>query len=295
MRKVHIAASIALMMVLCGFILWQVRLRAQPLYKGKPLEYWLQGYNYSSSTGQKGPGPHAPTADEANEAVAALGTNAIPVLLQMLQQENPKWLLAGYQFLRRSHLTQKQYPYRDPEFKAMHAFLAFRHGEASNAVPGLVEIMEHNHAPFPQQAAPAILSIIGPSAEKAIPMLLQAADHTNCNVRNNAIYALGTIHAQPERVVPVLARHLNDGDPQVQAQAAVALKSFGSQARAALPELVRLWKTTPKTPAGSYPYHTTSVSILWPPSSGTRPNVSTYVADAIKAIDPEAAVAAGIK
>jgi hypothetical protein len=57
---------------------------ADPVYKGKPLSYWLQGY----STGIR-PGT-GPSSSEATEAVFEAGTNGLPLLVHMLGARDSK-------------------------------------------------------------------------------------------------------------------------------------------------------------------------------------------------------------
>src|SRR6185436_8807900 len=104
-----------------------------------------------------------------------------------------------------------------------------------NAVPDLIVIFDKNPAPFPQTAVPAIIGRIGPAARPAIPAMLRGLTHTNAMVRNNAIVALGKIHAEPGVVVPGLRKCLSDPNAHVRTQAALALGNFGREAQSAVP------------------------------------------------------------
>ena len=294
--KPFLIVFVIAVLALSGIALWKVYSEKEPNYKGKPLAFWLWGYDRGTYSASHPNGPSAPTLAEANEAVRAMGTNTIPVLLQMLEQESP-WRTRFRKMLW--HLSKAHFPMQYPGSKALGAFHAFNHGDASNAVPALIKIMQNDRGPFQQTACPDVLAWIGPPAEPAIPALLQAATHTNAIVRNNAVYALGRIHARPELVLPALTKCLKDTDPQVQMQAAGALKAFGRQAQPAVPALIRLWRTPPtmSTKPGTtlISYFGTLVAGRWLPSGGSNPAVAVSAADAIKAIDPESAAAAGIK
>jgi hypothetical protein len=83
---------------------------------------------------------------------------------------------------------------------------------------------------------------------------------------------LGTIHTQPQTVVPVLEDVLRKTSKNsVALRAAEALGQYGSAAKDAAPSVILLWRSTTKT------------------------NEQTFIAEAIKKIDPEAAAKEGIK
>jgi HEAT repeat protein len=63
-------------------------------------------------------------------------------------------------------------------------------------------------------------------------------------VQGAALGALGKIHEQPDLVVPVLIKYLDDGT--VNTQAAEALAGFGAVAKAAVPKLIPLLKVQDK-------------------------------------------------
>ena len=52
----------------------------EPLYQGKPLSYWLQGCI--------GTNPSSRSWRQSTDAVQAIGTNAIPTLLRLLQAQD---------------------------------------------------------------------------------------------------------------------------------------------------------------------------------------------------------------
>jgi HEAT repeat protein len=90
-------------------------------------------------------------------------------------------------------------------------------------------------------------------------------------VRSTAIFALGKIGTEPDRVVPVLMNALHDPRPDVRINAVRALVQFGPKAKLAVPALVE---------------------ILSNAQDGMQRSHAEYV---LKAIDPEAAAKAGVK
>jgi HEAT repeat protein len=86
---------------------------------------------------------------------------------------------------------------------------------------------------------------------------------------------LGTIHQQPEQVIPILVEFLDKPqNPQhvliIRSDAIWALREFGPQAKSAIPSLLRY---------------------LNDEDGGIR----SHVTNALIAIDPEAAAKAGVK
>lgn len=83
-----------------------------------------------------------------------------------------------------------------------------------------------------------VLEWIGPSAESAVPLLLELLGHQSAEVR---ITAAGTIVAidcsQRRTALPVLIRGLKE-DPQVASRAAISIGALGADGAPAVPALV---------------------------------------------------------
>jgi hypothetical protein len=60
-------------------LLWPSDRQQEPQYKGRPLSYWV-------ILSSRKPAPH-----EAEEAISAIGTNALPLLLNWIRYERPAW------------------------------------------------------------------------------------------------------------------------------------------------------------------------------------------------------------
>jgi HEAT repeat protein len=69
-------------------------------------------------------------------------------------------------------------------------------------------------------------------------LLLQFAANTNIWVRYRAVVSLGAIHADPERVMPVLINALHDPNENIQNVAVQSLGQFGRHAEPAVPALI---------------------------------------------------------
>lgn len=92
--------------------------------------------------------------------------------------------------------------------------------------------------------AAAGMGEFGPAAGAAIPALLQALKGQDLAVHGAAITALGKIHCQSERIVPLLIDYLDR--QELRSEAAEALGDYGPMAKAALPKLMRLEKVQDK-------------------------------------------------
>ena len=143
----------------------------EPVYQGKPLEFWLKADRDAEArqiTSISSRGEH-----RFEDAVGALGTNAIPVLLRMLVATESdrvmKLKLAAVNFLNNHHLGHIDYlPARSKQDAAVTGFIALR-ASASNAVPELMRILNQNNSAWFQENIPFILAFIGPEAEAGIP------------------------------------------------------------------------------------------------------------------------------
>jgi HEAT repeat protein len=154
--------------------------------------------------------------------------------------------------------------------------------DATPAVPALVEFVNANQNTAVRNNYPNDLywnvcwaidafSAIGPSAKEAVPSMLRWVTNADPHLRLEVIVALGRVHADPDRVVPVLTDALHDPDKLVRINAADALGEFGPNATPAVPALVEFL------------------------NAQNDSLVRSWVAAALKKIDPEAAAKAGVK
>jgi HEAT repeat protein len=217
--------------------------RREPVYNGKPLQYWvilLQDQNPDFSP--------APDALEAEKAVQTIGPAAIPWLIE--------WT--------------KHPPNSTVETPAAFKVLG---PQAASAIPDLAEILQHKPATLDEDAAWTeafeAISYLGPGAipymfaavtngfmppedliqnfgnlgtngVSVIPSLIAWTSNPNPAARTAAIDALGEIAMEPETVVPVLRVDLKDPEPRVRSHAADALGCYGKAATIALPDLIQI-------------------------------------------------------
>lgn len=202
-KKLRLGLAVVLAIALCGgsvLWLWQP---TEPVYKGKPLHYWLQGYDgYPSSIFDWN--ANGPTPRDAGEAVVALGTNAIPELLGMLVHRPSPLMPPLLSIGRKIHIVKGQpdNPYaRNWEAQSAFNSLADR---AAVAVPELIQLYDSHPDPSSRTAIVYVLREIGPNAKAAVPVLLRAMTNASDHVRVNAVGALSEIDTNAAQELPAL-------------------------------------------------------------------------------------------
>jgi hypothetical protein len=245
------------------------RSRAGTGYNGKPLSYWFAQLdsptNYNNNTAYQ----------DAMNAVSQVGTNAIPILLQMLRANDS--LLKTKVLTWAAQRRFLHFHYTKPNLINVRATWGFHElgPRAASAVPELVKILEQNISPESEWQTANALGFIGPEAKAAVPLLLRAAQSTNDSFRGSAFWALAGIHADADAVVPVLIRGLRDPNAVVRADAASGLGQFRSDARSAVPALVAIL-VDPNAASNSVPL-----------SRGVKLSVRSFAETALQQIDPE--------
>jgi HEAT repeat protein len=237
----------------------------EPVYRSKPLTHWLRTYAPSSHSGR-----HSREWNEADDAVRHLGTNCIPVLLQMVRAKDSQLRLGLVALAQKQPLIKIHFvPAAERNVEASRAFIVLG-DRARDAMPALLRIYTENISVDSQAAIEDVFAWIGPAAKPAIPLLLQAATNANRKVRASALWALGEIHAEPQLCVPELIQALRDSDTWARLSAAHALGMFGTDAQPAIPSLTELTNM----PVGSM----STVNTRW--------QVMLEARNALKKIDP---------
>jgi len=141
--------------------------------------------------------------------------------------------------------------------------------EQLNGLPGV-------HIMFVSQEGRRVQAIndlgsLGPRAKTAVPALLQALDRKDDMLCGPAAAALVKIQAEPDQVIPALIGCLLDREGRGRPDVVEALGEFGPKAAAAVPVLVKLL------------------------ADRSSKDIVAAVPTALKHIDPDAAVKAGVK
>jgi HEAT repeat protein len=189
---------LSLGLMLCGCS--EKRAPTELIVNGVPLTSWLT--NYVSGD-----------AKLADQALAKVGTNAVPTLLWMLQQKNR---------------TQNQAAY--------FAFLRLG-ARAQGAVAALIQIYQSRITPFSRQCTASSIASTGPAGNRAIPVLIRGLSDSNILVRCDTLLALGRLNSQPDLVVPTLTNALSDHAPKVRMFACMALETVGERSKQVVPTL----------------------------------------------------------
>jgi len=117
-----------------GWLTWQARPNREPLYREKPLSYWLKGFDLGYN------GPAKPSFDESVEAVRQTSTNALPILLRMLRTRDSDLKHRLARLAQKQRLIKINYVTADRQrWAARQAFTALG-PYAKAAIPQLVEI-----------------------------------------------------------------------------------------------------------------------------------------------------------
>src|SRR5256885_5261573 len=133
-KKVSIAIGF-LLLALLGGIVWQTLRHREPIHQGKPLSFWLSGFELDDFQGK-------PSFNESVEAVREAGTNAVPTLLRMLRTSDSDLKQRFKLLLRKQCVVQIHYVRADTQrWAATQGFMAL--GKlARYAVPQLDEISQ---------------------------------------------------------------------------------------------------------------------------------------------------------
>lgn len=148
---------------------------------------------------------HENTALNAAYRLAGIGTPAIPALTDLLDD--------GSESARRN---------------AAYALSAI----GAPAVPDMVERLRNDTAQTVE-----ILADIGGGAEEAVPGLVDTLEHDDPEIRRWSAEALGNVALGDPAVVSGLKKHMKDTDGDVRRTVALALAKLGPAAESAVPEL----------------------------------------------------------
>lgn len=226
------------------------------VYQNRGLSEWLDDYH---------PRKPLPKRREAKAAIQAMGENALPDLVAMMQARDnvlktflmkatskktflrmrldPAWLdhhraKEGFRVL--SHVAEPAIPDlvalldTEPNCHAAIDALA-RIGPA--ALPALTRVVTNRVHASRRVSAVRALGQMGWEAESAIPLLTQGLYDEDANFRSECLQSLAEIGERPDLVVRAMIPLVKDGDPIVRQSAVESIGAFRDEARAALGSL----------------------------------------------------------
>jgi hypothetical protein len=208
---------------------WQLN-SGNPKYKGKRMSAWLESYDSSTEQERKA----------TDEILRNMSTNAVPFLLRELGAYDSPLRLRLLRLLSRQSIIKFQYTNAAiRQERARRGILALR-PVAKDVAPMLIAICDGRSPKVQAFLVLSTLGHMGPDARAAVPLLLRETTNTDAIIRQEAVWALGQIHAAPKSVVPVLITALRDPDGRVPALAARSLAHYGRDAQLAIPALLDL-------------------------------------------------------
>ena len=245
--------------------------KPEPTYEGKRLSEWVEINSSASQTFAE--------HQQAASAIRAIGTNALPCLIQWAASERGAARLCLTTVAQRlpswisNHKTFTAWVL-DPQMRAFKARLAFGVLEenAVPAVPALHQMALSSRDPDVHVNAIAILALIArhhSDATKAltnifavttipevvlspqffssygdttpfVPVLIERLKDTAGHGARTSAATLGRFKPDPERVVPALIEATRSADPRLRLIAVEALGNYGDKASDALPTLQAL-------------------------------------------------------
>jgi HEAT repeat protein len=219
-----------------------------------------------------------------------LGSNSIPHAVALLKHDSPTVRRAaawGLGSLRRQSAAADQaipalieaLADKDRQVRFFTALSLGNMGpDASNAVPALTKVVASpgigpatNDFIYLRAAAAVALGKIGPAAATALPTLKAALQEPNSYLRGQTAVAIWRIDSDADTALPVLLQEMPGTNEHDKWNWIIALGEMGPRAKEAVPQLQKELEEDREK---------------W---------ILSYVTNALKSIDPEAAAKAGMK
>src|SRR5262249_986498 len=147
-------------------LLWLIIPPQEPSYQGVLLSSWL------SRAAEKGFYQDDPEIVRCRDAIRAIGTNAVPMLLRILRTKDSALKRKAMDLVERQHFVKV--PIRSDEEQKQNAEADFYLlGEfATNAIPALIDVLQHPPSGYSRRIADRTLMSLYPAKGVAIPYWL---------------------------------------------------------------------------------------------------------------------------
>jgi hypothetical protein len=271
----------------------------EPGYKGHPLSYWISHVQLESSMMPQ------PLTPESAEAIAHIGTNAIPFLLKWMGASSS----SGSSFMDSG--TIQAFRLLGPDARAAIpelARLATNQPESilraheheqrvvtlfgasplmalgaigPDALPALISILKNASAPGTRLGVIQAIGGMGTNAAPAVSILLPYLDDENEMVTSAVVSALGTTAPGKPEVLAALEKIALGSKHGLRASALEALSHFGEQA---VPALIRALRESDSNGNASIAFHMLAFSV---PTAITNSGVLAIAAEALQSKDEE--------
>jgi HEAT repeat protein len=228
--------------LLMARLAWTAFRSREPVYQGKPLGGWLQQLEENRWP----PLADNPKFKQAETAIRQIGTNAIPIYLDMIASQESSFRVklltkTPRQLLKKLHIQnggEYELTLYRRRYAGAYGLIALG-PDAKSAVPALITLIED---PQPSIRTTALFAVreLGPVAGDALSSLIKCLQSPEPQDQTDAVECLGTIHRDPQRVIPILLDYITQHqDPVQRAYAIEAISMFGSDAKVALPMITK--------------------------------------------------------
>ncbi|MCW5554094.1 MAG: HEAT repeat domain-containing protein [Verrucomicrobiae bacterium] len=224
-----------LMLLLMAYMMPRTDARGtEPAYRGKPASYWFE-----RSIKESGLNP------EATVAIEAMGSNAVPFLVKILERKPSKLAEFGDEAVSRlgdkprlQKLARETLPsaYEIATRRELAAFLISRIGaNAGVAIPALVKIFEDPTEGWRlhQEVYGALVSM-GEKGAPMVPKYMTYLKSDRADARETGAALLASVGPQAQAAIPWLLDAVKDTDEQLRWTAAWALWRIDRQTNVAL-------------------------------------------------------------
>lgn len=227
--------AVATLLCLVGLRIFALPAR-EPVCQGKPLSAWLERFDEPFATTFLAGFEDVP--QPAVDAVRSIGSNALPMLLELIQARDSRAKERLLDLLEKQSVVK--FRVTPASVKQRRATLAFcgLGPMALPALPKLKKLLADEHTALPAAIA---IAQVGP---EGLSVLTNALAGTNPLVRHACSYGLCNIPTNGAAVIPTLIASLKDRDAVVQCKAAEALGLIRDNPTIAIPALLDLLLTT---------------------------------------------------
>jgi HEAT repeat protein len=205
----------------------------EPEHDGKTISEWLEVYQNRHVEN----GTIRPTGGPADDAIRAMGTNAMPYILAELRAEDSRLETLRLRLLRKQSLIRLRSQPDDVRRAAACGALMAADGAASGFASQLIELLE---SPDITVQYFAIMSLGRCESEEVAGVLVRQLDKDAFQLQFAALKGLGRMTNSPDVAIPALTSAIETAKPQARLQAVVALGAFGERANSAAPAVRRL-------------------------------------------------------
>jgi len=259
--------------------LFKPRQKEEPQYKGKRLSEWLLSAYHDDRSG-----PTVFGTDSMHDALAHMGTNALPFLIKWIQYEPLPWpkLLQSIwnklpRIIRYGRLAQGVEQMRMAE--AAREGLVLLGPEARTAIPQLIRIVTDpdHHSAMTLARSTSGLERLGTNS---VPVLVSALFDPEQRNRYMIVEVLGLMlmldRTNATEVVPVFLGCLEDTEASVVTSAARALGNAALEPASVVPGLTRMLQ---HSNAWARATAATSLGRIGAPASSAVPSLISILSD----------------